>query len=688
MKPGKTQKAKGIALLNDAGFLFHAEINPLPFDLITELGDFDSLKWEGERFARPCPITPCHGFVDSRPVSSLAEARALFLEARKEDKQAELILMPFVDATYSAIWTPGILTVGVGNDGATSGKGAVTIHTSKKAPLTNESVIEASGIVNGDVPYFEFVRNEASHYVVQMRGGPDISDSGDDYLEGALTVKAVVQPNGEDLLAWKARCENFKPGTLVYHDGGALSSHYGIHCKTNGIPYFTTRKPKVGAKIELCGCKKKPKGVQWCPVCDGYVKSLPELDVSETLVGLSLGVEFQCSYRDAVLMVLGALHNSSYFGKKESRLFGLAVSLALKLGFAACFGEARHKIISGLDRKQIYDRAWSDMGASVKRFNEIRAKFFEGSWKPGYGGKAWGACADATASLWNSVVRFVRSKTDADLNQVKDALNLIINQAHNNGWWFNKFFKGHSEAMYWFDTSAACPVSPLIMVCDKVFRILKDEGAIGGLMAQVEKATGAGATSSEVESTYKGYQLRQAGALWLVLDHNGDTLKEVKHLRDAARFLNELYGKPTTKFFVGATYAAITRIINRHGATASGDTWIIPDLNKTDLKESAKKTVSDNPIFKTEPRKVLQAQASDYGKMIHFQIRTSAASGYEKRDVLSTPEIRKALTKALALNPATSFAVTDRPYAGATVGPDGIYLADLKVIALKNFIIG
>jgi len=66
---------------------------------------------------------------------------------------------------------------------------------------------------------------------------------------------------------------------------------------------------------------------------------------------------------------------------------------------------------------------------------------------------------DATADLWNATVRFARLKTKESLTALVDALNVVINQAHNNGWWFNKFIDAG-----WFDVAAKSPASPPVLI--------------------------------------------------------------------------------------------------------------------------------------------------------------------------------------------------------------------------------
>jgi hypothetical protein len=324
----------------------------------------------------------------------------------------------------------------------------------------------------------------------------------------------------------------------------------------NKVPIFSKRKPEIGVTYRMCECKPAPKGVEWCPTCDGFASIVPELDVDETLKGFSQGIALDIPYernvdhpeRDgiAVKFLLGALHNVSFFGKKESRLLGVGIALTIRLALCACFGEARHKSNpTGLSRDQIYKKAWADVADYVKRFNEARKKFYEKGWRPGFGGKAWAVCADATADLWNLTVKFVRSKSREDLTKVVESFNKVVDCAHNNGWWFNKFVDAN-----WFDISANYPAAPLIATADVVYRILKEDVRIEGLVAEIEKASSNTAENKTVEIRYrnKNYCITQRADGYLFADNL------YVHLKDAVfavvKTQNPTRHRPLTDRFI------------------------------------------------------------------------------------------------------------------------------------------
>jgi hypothetical protein len=586
MEP-RTQKAKGLVALKQwkDHFLFGGKVETLPFKLISSEDDLnDPLFYiKDELFGRPCPVNPQHGFVDSRTVKDKPAAVKLFKLAQKADAKAEMLLMPYVNADFNAIWTPGRLSIGPGNDGATSGHKSVAIRTTDKLPFQSDEIVKASGVSPPAVPYLEFVgRHQATGaglaekqplYIVQLRGGPAVGSLGPDYCPQTIKVKQVLQAKG-DLIEWKQTCATFKPGTVVLHIGGNMSSHYAIHCVEHDIPIFTSGQivPKVGETVQAIPVKK------------------PEKDIDSVIKGLAIAVNYPVDFESATLIVLGALHNSVYFDADESRLFGVAVMLALKLGFAACFGEARHKENKhGLQRHQIYEQAWADIASHVAKFNHIRGLFWKHKWKPGIGGKAWGQCADATADLWNAVVKLCRNRSKESLSAVVEALNVVINCAHNNGWWFNKFI-----AASWFDIAVNSPASPLIVTMRHLYRIQMLDAKIEGLIADIakqptvngESAAAKGKSKSVVNKPTDGADYgpfkivyQHSGKPWFVYS-NGNRVARCAGLWGVAKYYLEHHGMEVSDAARKEVMKQIEATLGKTklNSKTGKDGWIIPPL--------------------------------------------------------------------------------------------------------------
>ena len=126
VKP-RTQKARGIFLLAgmDSGWLSQKA------SLITNESQVGTVPWsDSAMFARPCPVRPRHGFVESRLVHNRAQLLGVWKEATQEDPEAEVILMPFLKAKGNAVVTAKMIAIGPGHDGATAGKNCLEIPIS------------------------------------------------------------------------------------------------------------------------------------------------------------------------------------------------------------------------------------------------------------------------------------------------------------------------------------------------------------------------------------------------------------------------------------------------------------------------------------------------------------------------------------------------------------------------------
>src|SRR3990167_6797973 len=114
----------------------------------------DILSYVLPAFARPAPSKPRHGYIDSRVVKTVDEIRHLLGKVLADDPEGELILCSYVESSYNSVITPGSITVGKGNSGATEGKHVVEV------PLTgncffSSSLLESAKISPKEWPYIE-----------------------------------------------------------------------------------------------------------------------------------------------------------------------------------------------------------------------------------------------------------------------------------------------------------------------------------------------------------------------------------------------------------------------------------------------------------------------------------------------------------------------------------------------------
>lgn len=417
----RTQKARGVFALNDHGW------GPPDFRLIQDVSDIRR-NWHSYSrwFARPCPVRPRHGFIDSHIVTSPAEAETLFAQAQAADPEAEMLLMILMEnASWSAIWAPGRLVIGPGNDGATSGHGSISISIARNDNhyALQELAADAS-IYAPEVPYIEIVANSYATRPVQIRGGPPVDDSSIDYVPHSMTVEHVVRAEG-DLLEWETKAADFEPNTVVWHPGGSMLSHYAVHCVLNKVPLLISRRPQIGETLEPTSQK-------------------PPITLESVLQGIGAGTVLDLqdtdSRRPAVGALLFGLHNVSAFSGNDGFWLGAAAAIMHRLGGVALIGEARHASDrKKLGRESIYSYGLDNPFLTRRRLRRAQWLFHNYGWSNSFGGEAWAKCGTALLELDEAIRLFVQDPSHDQYTCLGSALNQAVNQAHNGGWWLNKF---------------------------------------------------------------------------------------------------------------------------------------------------------------------------------------------------------------------------------------------------------
>lgn len=482
----KTQKAKGIfnAVSKIAQHLIipynYCSTDIIQYRLITQASEINDVlvTKQNPKFARPCPLKPAHGFIDSRYVYSRAEVENLFSEIKKVDPDGELILAPlYKEIKHNLIYvSDGLVSVGPGNDGATSGKDSLSFSV---APLTMTKAFYAlAGVKEEDSLYFECISSKGEYYdydndqmwrMVQVRGGPKAIVGASDFIPKPMTVKKVVLPN-DDLMAWANEVKNFDPGTVVYGNGHTLASHAAVHCIINNIPFVCSFEPKIGDTLKSANNSKKKisraafkKGCQYADNTD-----IANMGPSKTL-----------------LLVFGILHNWAYLKTDPNigTLLGFGLTSLVKLAFSLCLGEARHSNnlvlkgtqFKGLARDSIYRKSMADsLGKTITSFDKVVDDYiFNANWKSGYGGIAWGLCSNESSELAKLIGKSFNKDslnlTDKEILNLIEKLNNVINMAHNNGWWFNKITTKDC-----FDFAAKYPGLAFALSSNVAYEVIKN----------------------------------------------------------------------------------------------------------------------------------------------------------------------------------------------------------------------
>lgn len=395
-------------------------------------------------FARPCPSRPRHGYIDSRVVKDVDTLKALLKEVLADDPKGEVMIAPFIKATTNAIWTPSLLVMGRGNDGATCGKNTISFPLTGKMPSELSAELLKQARVGGEEwPYIEVVWGADKRPIItQLRAGPKVAGIGGDYIPHDVEVKSVVVAEGE-LTDWEKLMDKLDPedGVVIHHPGGAIADHYSIHAFCHHIPIlFGPEAPKVGDTL-----KANTKKATFDPTA--MLRGV----IAGERVALKINGSYSYEHNQhtnvaaATEAVLVALHNSTALTGNGSFWLGVAASLMIRLGMTALKGEARHfSNPKGWSREQVYKLALPHLlsrhRAQVNRLiNIFRYGDFGGG---GVGGPKWAQCGVAIVGLFNAIRDLAQDPGTGTASAVVKALNVAVNQAHNGGWWLNKFCGG------------------------------------------------------------------------------------------------------------------------------------------------------------------------------------------------------------------------------------------------------
>ena len=426
----RTQKGKGLFLPSQIGLqglssiLFIQDPTHIP-----KLG----YPW----FARPAPSLPRHGYFDSKIVKEPSEVEAILKQVLEDDPGGEVILCPFIKPTCSGILTKNSLVIGSGHDGATAGKNTTTIPF-VGLNIAAQYLLDSVGIKQPQWPYLELVlpTDSKSPVVTQVRAGLALKQATGDYIPKVTEVTKVIKadPLVYQDLEWEKEIEAVagQEGVVVWHPGGALTDHFSIHSITKEIPViFGEISPKVGQILE-------PANVE-----------LGDFDPQAMLQGVVIGDKYKVgdpvgSGAPIITAILIALHNSAVMTGESSKWIGFAAAMMVRLGTVALNGEARHWRPKGgnkPDRGKVYTKhIKSSLTTHRDTVRPLVNIFRYGVWGGGaFGGPKWACCGAGIVALLNSVRNLAQNPTKSSATGVVAKLNLAVNQAHNGGWWLNKF---------------------------------------------------------------------------------------------------------------------------------------------------------------------------------------------------------------------------------------------------------
>ncbi|MFA5024156.1 MAG: hypothetical protein WC523_04330 [Patescibacteria group bacterium] len=469
-KVPNTQKAlgilKGVSKINTLFDCNFSYITPYHI-LIKDVEDIESIPYYYyPGFARPCPLFPRHGFVESRTVSASEELKNLLKDVKNEDAFGEIVLGPHLkDIHHNAVYTSsGLLSVGPGNDGATGGKNSISFPVGPtKFP---SSFCKDVKIKKGEAIYLESIFNgnvDTLCYITQVRGGPTLDGFAEDYVPEDMKVSKVVIPS-QDLLKWEKEVQTFKSGTVVYGNGFTLASHAAIHCVLHQVPFVVSKKPNIGDILKATETNKANK--------------LSREDFNKGIcfaLKMNNEEEIGCYFK----YCLAVLHNWAYLKNcpQASQMLGASVTLFAKLCSALSFGEYRHNdkcnlLNNDMLRESVYKTVLSKGTTYLSKLPKIYKTFYASPWEDGFGGIPWASCAWYSSAIWKTVVDMYNKKSktlsDKEIASLMDNINRTVNLVHNSDWWFDKI--SQKEEM---DTIAKYPGLSALMVASTFYEVSK-----------------------------------------------------------------------------------------------------------------------------------------------------------------------------------------------------------------------
>ena len=438
----KTQKAKGIAYIKTVHVGTHV-IRTIPHRFIILENDLSLTK---PVFARPCPIRPRHGFVESRVCNTTEELKNMWNEVKKIDPEAELALGPVVNVTHSAVLAGGCLfAVGPGNAGATGGKDSISIPIIKEDFKLDK---KECGIKEDEDIYHEYiyVPTLGGSCCVQLRGGPKVTTTGPDFIPIETVVKNIITPT-DDLLAWEKIIEDAPIGTVAYAPGGSLASHAAVHCICKNVPYVTSKKPEIGETFNPTEEKqtqliykefRRGLGVAW---------SLKTVD----------------EFRKYLLPTICLFHQYSAWRSTpiSSYLLGIVAGVMFRAAQMFVSGEHRHcNNPLSLGRENMWINA---LNLPQNNLTSIESDFRNKIWGKSVGGQKW-------ANITRLAIKVFNKFEHPEQNKLVIVLNRLLNAVHNNAPLFTKIISSPD-----LNAAALTPTKLIVAIGYNVYDLLNKQ---------------------------------------------------------------------------------------------------------------------------------------------------------------------------------------------------------------------
>ncbi len=479
----QTQKARGVLFISRHSLCLGGWGPQKPRNVSIHPGKNHTSMLEVS-FARPCPSTPRHGFLESRTLRGMTDALNMMGEVRDLDPNGEVIMMPLLSGEYSVVATNAGLVWGLGNDGATGEHETLTIPVPLPLGAWNKSIYRGRtlpGITN--CGYLELVENKNQIVVVQLRDGPEQSINYGDFIPKDVVVKGVIRPVDVsfDLTKWETLVKGAKKKkgvVIVISTTPNRASHFAVHGLIANLPIVFSHDAEWLNKHKGDKLKATEEGV-------GAVEKMTQTDYEELAheVMLKFTTKHEAKVETDIYRVetsIGVCHTMANWGADKHLLALRAEGIVSCFQFTAraCLGELRHfyrrgpgrggvepeklmqtdlgkfmsefnakgLVIGGGDyisREDIYDSVGNlTLADQISLMKTSRIDLAEPGWKQvapgfktdcGFGGVRWAQCATLAWRLGRALVAFCKKPDQERWEKAALLYNRTINVCHNGG---------------------------------------------------------------------------------------------------------------------------------------------------------------------------------------------------------------------------------------------------------------
>jgi hypothetical protein len=468
-----------------------------PVWLIQSLDDLREIPdAEFPLFARPCPRTPRHGFVNSRRVKNWEEAAKVFMEAQAADEASEMLLSWEEPANFSAVANSSGVTYGYGNAGVTAGSSAEYFFipgdgsTSRwKRALSEATLCDIDTLE--DI-YLEAVQSHPRIRLVQARTGPCVSQKRPVISQHPKTpISHIVNlspscsPTIGDVLSWlptdaDTESEKYLDNLVLKHGNGLVvwaknvspSSHIVVQAICRNISVvFAKESPELKETLEKTyKLDATATNVKTLLQSTDFLRGITDTLPTALFAGISIPsntslIDYLAEW---AALSLAGVHNMSAIASypaasmssaqkhRLGTLYAVSMAASVFVPLIGVMGEARYwptnyrgdcdndfpyiYMLKGrkASRTNMWEACFNMQLPDFIQYSIAATKdFTKPGWSSSYGGPKWAEAGFQALELFETLCQLIEGKRP--LSTVIDQWNRAVMAAHNGGKVVDKF---------------------------------------------------------------------------------------------------------------------------------------------------------------------------------------------------------------------------------------------------------